>query len=281
MATKVCLEEGRLQRYLLIEPIEGLGVASALIELQNVNLNFDRERVLSQVTLHIRKAERFVLVGPSGQGKSVLLKMMGGILPPSSGKILVEGEDLYALPSSGRARLMRKMGMLFQKNALFDSLTCGENIAFPLRELTALTEAEIVTKVEYFLDAVGISHAKDLFPDEISGGMQKRLGIARALALDPEIIFYDDPTAGLDPITSRRIIDLILELQKQRGSTVVAITNDMNRAYQLATHLALVADHEVIVTGDASQTRQHPDPKVQQFIRGELNGPLTPEAAVQ
>jgi phospholipid/cholesterol/gamma-HCH transport system ATP-binding protein len=171
------------------------------------------------------------------------------------------------------------MGMLFQKNALFDSLTVGENIAFPLREKTALSEAEIQAKVEYFLEAVGIGHARALFPDEISGGMQKRLGIARALALAPKIVLYDDPTAGLDPITSRRIIDLVLRLREENKSTVVAVTNDMARAYQMADRIAVVVDGEVIVTGNKAQTLAHKDPRVIQFVRGELEGPLTEAGA--
>jgi phospholipid/cholesterol/gamma-HCH transport system ATP-binding protein len=150
--------------------------------------------------------------------------MMAGLIPPTSGQVLIAGESLYELPLEKKQQLMKRMGMLFQKNALFDSLSNGENIAFPMREVTHQSESEINSTVDYFLQAVGLSHAKNLFPDEISGGMQKRLGIARALALNPQIIFYDDPTAGLDPITSRKIIDLICELQKKNGSTVVSVT---------------------------------------------------------
>jgi phospholipid/cholesterol/gamma-HCH transport system ATP-binding protein len=177
-----------------------------------------------------------------------------------------------------RLEWMRKTGMLFQKNALFDSLTVADNVAFPLRETTKLTESEIKERVAYFLKAVGLDHAFELFPNEISGGMQKRLGIARALALHPELIFYDDPTAGLDPITSRMIVQLILELRKKMKSTIISITNDMNRAYQIADRLAMVIDGEVIITGNAEQTRSHRDPRVQQFIRGLLDGPLMVQA---
>jgi phospholipid/cholesterol/gamma-HCH transport system ATP-binding protein len=166
------------------------------------------------------------------------------------------------------------MGVLFQKNALFDSLTCGENIAFPLRETTGLTDWEIDKKVEHFLDAVGLPHAKNLYPDEISGGMQKRLGIARALALEPEIIFYDDPTAGLDPITSRKIINLILDLKQQKKSTIVAVVNDMNRAYQLADRMGMIIDKTLLITGTPEETRNHLDGRVHQFVRGETKGPL-------
>lgn len=182
---------------------------------------------------------------------------------------------MNSLKGKERDALIRKMGMLFQKNALFDSMTCAENIAFPLREVAKKSEVEIEKAVQFYLEAVGIPHARDLFPDEISGGMQKRLGIARALALEPEIVFYDDPTAGLDPITSRKIIQLIKDLQKRSNTTLVAVTNDMNRAEQLADRIGMVVDRELILTGSPAETKEHPDPRVQQFVRGSLQGPLT------
>jgi phospholipid/cholesterol/gamma-HCH transport system ATP-binding protein len=201
--------------------------------------------------------------------------LIAGLLVPSRGEVLIEGKNLVTMRGKARDEVVRRMGMLFQKNALFDSITVGENVAFPLREVAGASETEIKEAVHYYLDAVGILHAKDLYPDEISGGMQKRLGIARALALKPEIVLYDDPTAGLDPITSRKIIQLIMDLKRDYGSTVVAITNDMNRAYQLGGRIGMVVDGEVIVTGNAEQTQHHSDPRVRQFIRGELKGPLT------
>ncbi len=254
-------------------------MASASIELQAVGISFEEGPLLQNLNLRIKKGERYVLIGPSGHGKSVILKMMAGILAPSTGRVLVEGEDLHTLKGDARHRLMRKMGMLFQKNALFDSLSVAENIAFPLREISSLSELDIQKKVSTFLEAVQIPHAKDLFPDEISGGMQKRLGIARALALNPEIIFYDDPTAGLDPITSRVIIDLILGLQKKNNSTLVAITNDMNRAFQLADRIGLVFKGELIEAGTVAQTKASSDPRIQQFIAGHLSGPITESLA--
>lgn len=246
-----------------------------MIELRDVVMKFDDMILLENINFTIAKGETLVLIGPSGRGKSTLLKLMAGILSPTAGEIRIDGINLVTARSKERTRLLRRMGMLFQKNALFDSLTCADNIAFPLRETTGLSEEEISKKVLFFLDAVGISHAKDLFPVEISGGMQKRLGIARALALNPEIIYYDDPTAGLDPITSRTIIQLILKLKEERGSTVVAITNDMNRAYQMADRIAMVVDKSVIVTGSPDETIKNKDPRVFQFVRGFPQGPLT------
>ena len=250
-------------------------MALPAVEFRNVELKFESQVVFKNLNFHIDIGEKFVVIGPSGQGKSSLLKLIGSIVEPTRGEVLIEGQNLLSMSPQEKDVNLKKMGMLFQKNALFDSLTCAENVAFPLREVSQISENEIQKKIDFFLNAVGIPHARDLFPDEISGGMQKRLGIARALALDPEIIMYDDPTAGLDPITSRMIIKLILDLQEQRKSTLVAITNDMSRAYQLADRMAMVVDGELIITGNKEQTLKHQDQRVQQFIWGKLKGPLT------
>lgn len=246
-----------------------------IIKLEDVTMKFGQETILKSVNLSVNSGEKLVLIGPSGEGKTVLLKLMAGILEPSSGRVFIEGKDLKLVKGQEKQELLQKMGMLFQKNALFDSMTSAENIAFPMREITELSEDDIQKKIDFYLEEVAIPHAKSLYPDEISGGMQKRLGIARALALNPEIIFYDDPTAGLDPITSRLIIDLICDLQKSNNSTIVAITNDMNRAYQMADKIAMVVDQGLVITGNPEQTKEHTDKRVSQFIRGNLDGPLT------
>lgn len=247
------------------------------IELQQVCHSFGREKLLNDVNLQIEKGEKWVLIGPSGEGKTTLLKILAGIVRPTEGSVKIRSQDLMALRGEKRDELQRKMGMLFQKNALFDSLNVYDNVAFPLRETTSLSEEIIDGKVKFYLEAVGLNHVAGNFPDEISGGMQKRLGIARALCLEPEIIFYDDPTAGLDPITSRKIVDLILELQKKQNSTLVAVTNDMNRAYQLADKIGFVGRERFIFTGNVEQTKNFNNPSVQQFIKGALEGPLTTE----
>ena len=244
------------------------------IEVRNLTISFDGVSILKNVSFSVESGKALVFIGPSGSGKTTLLKTICGLSMPQAGDILVDNLNLYKCSSEVRAEKMQRIGMLFQKNALFDSFTCGENIAFPLREVTSLSEIEIGERVDYFLEAVGIPHAKLLYPDEISGGMQKRLGIARALALEPEIILYDDPTAGLDPITSKKIIQLILELKQKNNSTVLAVTNDMGRAYQLADRIGMVVDHEFLMTGSPKETKQHADLRVQQFIKGETTGPL-------
>lgn len=257
---------------------EKIASAGAVVELRDVSLSFGREQLLKKINLTVRKGEAYVLIGPSGKGKSTLLKLMAGLIKPTSGEVRIEGHNWLKMNRAVREEIARKTGMLFQKNALFDSLTVADNVAFPLREVAFAREEEIAKTVTHFLEAVEIAHARDLFPDEISGGMQKRLGIARALALKPDVVFYDDPTAGLDPITSRMIIQLIIKLRDERPEdpmTIVAVTNDMNRADQLATRIGMVVDGELIECGSPAEIKKHPDKRVQQFIHGELFGPLT------
>lgn len=240
-----------------------------MITLEQITHRFDGSKnLLTNVSIAMRRGENFVIVGPSGHGKSTILKLMSGLIEPQRGKVIINNINLYDCLPAQRIELMNKTGMLFQKNALFDSLTVGENLAFPLREVSGLSEQEIGYKVKKYLQAVELGHAEHLYPDEISGGMQKRVGIARALILDPQIIFYDDPTAGLDPITSRTIIDLIIKLNKELGATTVTITNEMNRAYQIADRIGVLMDQNLIVTGTVEETKKYPDPRVQKFIQG-------------
>ncbi len=274
-------------------------MASPAIELRQVNIEFggnqlrrrsDRQQhtmldslpgkkwrkpVLQNINFKVEHGEVVVVMGPSGAGKSVLLKLMAGLMNPTSGSVLIEGNDWRTMQGSERAQIALKTGMLFQKNALFDSMTAAENVAFPLSEVARVPMAEVEKTVAFYLEAVGLTAARDRYPDEISGGMQKRLGIARALAMKPKIVFYDDPTAGLDPITSRKIIQLIVDLHKDMKTTVVAVTNDVNRAFQMADRIAMAVGAELIDCGDASTTRASVDPRVQQFITGALTGPLT------
>lgn len=250
-------------------------MASPSIELLSVSSALNNEVILNDVNLKVFSGEIFTVVGPSGQGKSVLLKIMAGLLPPSSGEVLIWGRSFFHLKKKEQDQVRRKMGMLFQKNALFDSLTALENIEFPLEEAGIVPSSKLKDRAKFFLREVGLGEAETLMPDEMSGGMRKRLGIARALALDPEIIFYDDPTAGLDPITSRKIVDLIIRLNWEKGSTAVVVTNEMNRAYQMGGRIGVLIKGELIITGTADETRMHKDPRVHQFVRGELDGPLT------
>lgn len=228
------------------------------LKIRNASCEFGSQILFRDLSLDIHRNERWSIIGPSGEGKSVLLKIMAGLLEPTRGEVV----------SSARK------GILFQKNALFDSMTVVENVAFPMREVLKLSDVEAYKKAEDYLEAVGLGHAKTLFPDEISGGMQKRLGIARAIAVRPELIFYDDPTAGLDPVTSRKIVDLICDLQADQKSTFVAVTNDMNRVRQMGSKVLFICRSQVIICENFEQALNHPDPALNQFIHGLVSGPL-------
>ena len=250
-------------------------MALAAVKLEQIEMRFSTRPILQNVNLEIPMGSSVVIVGPSGHGKTVLLKIMVGLLRATSGRMLLKEQDFWSLGGVEQRLLQRGIGLLFQKNALFDSMTCAENLSFPLQYVKKLTLRECEPLVEKYLESVGILHAKNLFPDEISGGMQKRLGIARALVLEPKIIFYDDPTAGLDPVTSRKIIELILQLRDQQGTTLVSVTNDPMRARQLTTkdqdQIFLVQKGQCISSGNAS----HLSPQVLKFFHGEASNENT------
>ncbi len=237
-----------------------------MIRLENLGKGFpEKNGVLSHwifrnVQLHIPKNGSAAIVGLSGSGKSVLLKTIAGLLDPTEGKVGVNSP---------------RLGMLFQKNALFTSLSVRENLLFPLRETAKITGHEADRLAEKFLGDVGLSGTDSLFPDELSGGMQKRLGIARCLILDPEVVLFDDPTAGLDPITSQKIAELIRGLQTHTQMTFIAVTNDMQRAYQLGDQVYLLANGKLLGGESPAKTRETRDPAIRQFIFGQTEGPLT------
>ncbi len=249
-----------------------------VIELQDVSISFDDETILKKVNLQVKSGEIFIIIGPSGGGKTVLLKLMAGVFKPTEGHVYCEGEEWINLKTEKRRELAKHIGVQFQKNALFDSLTAEENIAFPLKEHTKLDDEEIQTRVKDCLLAVNLTNVGEKLPHDLSGGMRQRLSIARAIALNPEIIFYDDPTAGLDPINTDLMGDLILNLKQQNNTTVIIATHSMDLAYKLSSEhgrIAFVADQEVIITGTKKETQESKDPRVQQFINGRLDGPLT------
>jgi len=246
-----------------------------LIELANISLKFADHWVFQNFNLRLFEGESLVLVGPSGSGKSLLMKLMTGLVCPDHGAILYRGESLSTLSKIKLSRMRAEMGFLFQQNALFDSMTVHENMDFTLSEVhPKKSKEQRGGEIQDLLKAVGLDHVMSLFPSELSGGMQKRLGIARALILQPRVVFYDDPTAGLDPITSRKIVQLILSLKEKSSGTIVTVTHDMMRAYQLAGRIQVCFLGEFIETGGAQQTRFFPHPKVQQFIKGEISGPV-------
>jgi phospholipid/cholesterol/gamma-HCH transport system ATP-binding protein len=243
--------------------------STSLVKGRGIDLQFGETLLLNKSSFDLFAGESLVLIGPSGQGKTSLLKMMAGLIEPSGGLLEFEGENWSELSITQRNYHYRKRGMLFQKNALFDSMTAIENVCFPMRELGVGTENEIIQKSEALLRAVGLDHALNLYPDEMSGGMQKRLGIARAVILKPPILLNDDPVAGLDPITSRKIIELILNLKKESQITVVSVLNDINRAFELATRIVYVADGEVVDLKSPKEAQATKNESIQKFLKGE------------
>ncbi len=240
-----------------------------LIELRGVSLEIAGETLLQDVHLAVGRGEVVTVMGPSGEGKSILLKIIAGLIEPTSGEVLIAGRNRRDLSLAERRDFGRQTGMLFQRNALFDSLTAIENVNFPQVETLGLGEAAAEVVSRKLLAAVGLSEAAERYPSEISGGMQKRLGIARALSLAPNLILYDDPTAGLDPITSRKIIRLIKDLQGRDQATLVLVTNELSRAFQIADRMAFVFRGNLIVTGTVEETKTHSDSRVSSFLRGQ------------
>ena len=227
--------------------------------------------ILNEIHFQIFPQEHVVLIGPSGQGKSTLLKIIAGLVAHHKGTLLFQQQNWEQLSLTQRNSHYLMRGMLFQKNALFDSLTVLENVLFPLRETKPDTEKQNNELALELIEAVGLTHARHLYPDELSGGMQKRLGIARALVLKPELLLLDDPVAGLDPVTARSIVQLIQRLQIENKNTCVSVLNDMNRAFEMATRILMVMDGKVTDLGPPEEAIKTNHPAIRNFIDGEPN----------
>ncbi len=245
-----------------------------MIRLSNVTKYFKDQCVLDSLSLQIQKGKTTVIIGKSGGGKSVLLKHMIGLIKPDEGEILVDGMNIVPLEGKEINELRKKFGMLFQNAALFDSMNVGENVAFPLREHTRLKESEIKEKVARTLKLVGLPGSQEKLPSQLSGGMRKRVGLARAIIMDPEIILYDEPTTGLDPIMTDVIDNLIIDTQKKLGVTCVVISHDIDATFKVAHNLAMLHDGKIIAFGEARAMRECKDPAFQQFIEGRAEGPI-------
>jgi len=244
------------------------------IKIENLYKSFGQKEVLKGVNLEIEAGEIMVIIGQSGSGKSVLLKHIIGIMKPDAGDIYVEGQQINSLTEREILKMSRKFGMLFQGSALFDSLTVEENVAFGLRRHTNLSEEEIKQVVTASLERVGLREIGDLLPYELSGGMKKRVGLARAIAYGPEIVLYDEPTTGLDPIRADAINNLILQLKQDLKVTSIVITHDMNSTYKVADRIAMLYDGQIIEVDSPQEIRSSPNPVVQQFINGRATGPI-------
>lgn len=239
-----------------------------MIKLLNVDMSYQKRRVLKNICLEVKKGETLAVIGASGSGKSTLLRLMIGLLRPDRGEVWVAGTEISRLGEKELDKVRLNMGMVFQYSALFDSMTIGENVAFGLRQHTKLSEAEIGAIVAEKLNMVGLAGSELYMPNELSGGMKKRVSLARAIAFGPEIVLYDEPTAGLDPIMSDKIDELILHTQNVLGVTSVVVTHHMESAFSIADRIAMIYEGELIALGTAAEIENVKDARVQAFIHG-------------
>jgi phospholipid/cholesterol/gamma-HCH transport system ATP-binding protein len=249
-----------------------------MIEIINLTKSFGANKVLDNLNLIIERGEVIVIIGRSGCGKSVLLKHIIGLLAPDMGQVIVDGNDMTRLEEWVMDKLRLSFGMLFQGAALFDSMTVGENVGFTLREHTNMPEHEVREKVASALELVGLKGIENLMPAELSGGMKKRVGLARAICNNPKIILYDEPTTGLDPIMADAINDLIIDLNNKLNVTSVVVTHDMVSAYKIADRIAMLYKGRIIAIGKSEEIRDTKDPIVRQFVTGASKGPITEDA---
>lgn len=240
-----------------------------MIKLVNVCMSYSGRNVLKNINLEITPGETMVIIGPSGSGKSTLLRLIIGLLKPTAGEIWIDKTDIVKLNEDQLNEIRKNMGMVFQYSALFDSMTVGENVSFGLRQHKHLPEEEIVTIVRDMLKMVGLEGQENVMPSELSGGMKKRVSLARAMALKPGIMLYDEPTAGLDPIMSSIIDDLIVSSKtKLGGVTSVVVTHDMSSAFNIADRIAMIYEGCIIEMGSVKEIKKSVNPIVQQFIHG-------------
>ena len=242
-----------------------------MICLNKVNMSFGSKQILKDINLTINKGETLAIIGASGSGKSTLLRLIIGLLKPTSGEIWVNDTEISKLNEIALDKVRLNMGMVFQYSALFDSLSVGENVAFGLREHTKLSDQEIKKIVQKKLEVVDLAGLENVMPNELSGGMKKRVSLARAIAFEPEIVLYDEPSAGLDPIVTAKIDELIVHTQKVLGVTSIVVTHHMDSAFHIADRIAMIYEGEIIAVGTVEEIKKSMDPRVNQFICGMKN----------
>lgn len=245
-----------------------------MIRIVDLHKSFGPNCVLRGVDLAIQKGETTVIIGQSGSGKTVLIKLLIGLLKPDRGEVFIDGINLTALKEDQLQKVTRKFGMLFQGAALFDSMTVGQNVAFGLERYTDLPPGEIKALVADSLEKVGLRGVESLMPHELSGGMKRRVGLARAIAYRPEIILYDEPSTGVDPIRADAILELIILMKNELKVTSVVITHDMVSSYKVADRIAMLYEGKIIEVGRPEEIRNSENPVVQQFIHGRAEGPI-------
>ncbi|MBE7559074.1 ABC transporter ATP-binding protein [bacterium] len=246
-----------------------------MIRLEHVAKRLGGKDVLVDVNLEVPEGQTCVVIGRSGTGKSVLLKHISGLFSADRGRIWIDGEEISAMRERHMARVRRKIGFLFQGAALFDSLTVGENVGFFLREQGGMSEREIAAAVALNLERVKLPGIEHVMPADLSGGMKKRVGLARALTMNPRIILYDEPTTGLDPITADAINDLIIEMRDQLGMTALAVTHDMASAFKIGDRIVMLHQGRVVFDDSVENTKRTENALVRQFVEGRASGPMT------
>ncbi|MDY4593457.1 MAG: phospholipid ABC transporter ATP-binding protein MlaF [[Pasteurella] aerogenes] len=249
-------------------------MANPLIEVKNLTFKRGERIIYDNLNLRVEQGKITAIMGPSGIGKTTLLKLIGGQLHPQQGEILFDGQDICKMSNSELYRVRQRMGMLFQSGALFTDLSTFDNVAFPIREHTRLPETLIRQIVLMKLEAVGLRGAAELMPSELSGGMARRAALARTIALDPELIMYDEPFTGQDPISMGVIVSLIKRLNEALQLTSIVVSHDVKEVLSIADYAYIIADKRVIAEGSAEQLLQSQDPQVMQFINGEEDGPV-------
>ena len=252
-----------------------------MIEIINLCKSFNGQQVLDNLNLTINSGETMAIIGQSGCGKTVLLKHIIGILKPDSGQVIIDGQDVSRLRGKELEQLRMKFGMLFQGAALFDSLTVGENVGFGLREHRVCDDSRLASRIKECLEMVGLKGIEDLKPSELSGGMKKRVGLARAISMNPKIVLYDEPTTGIDPIMGDAICRLIKELHDELKITSVAVTHDMVSVYKIADRIAMLYQGKIIEIGTVIEIKNTKNLIVRQFITGDAIGPITTQQKPQ
>lgn len=247
---------------------------SYVVELRDVKMQFEDKTVLDGVSLQVDPAERLVIMGQSGSGKSTILRLILGILQPNEGSVFFKQFEVTRLQRRKLQQVRRHIGMVYQYSALLSSRNVRDNVALPLEELTDKTTTEIEEIVDEKLQLVGMLESKYLMPSELSGGMRKRVSLARALVMDPELILFDEPTAGLDPVISSVIDELIISLTEKHKVTSIIVTHEMGSAFRIGTRMAMLYQGKIIEDADASQFRQSTNPVVRQFLSGSTEGPI-------
>ncbi len=247
---------------------------SPLLSLEHVKLRFGEQTVLDGIHLQVQPQERLVIMGQSGGGKSTLLRLIIGILTPSEGRVRFRDQEVNRLGRRQLNVIRAKTGMVYQYSALISSLSVRDNLALPMEELTRMGAKEIERVIDEKLELVQMGHVKDQMPSELSGGMKKRIGLARALVLEPELILFDEPSAGLDPVTSSVIDELIISLTEHTRATSVIVTHEMNSAFRIGTRMVMLYEGKFIADGPPQDFRQSQNPVVAQFVEGRTNGPI-------